>query len=358
MKIEDSLGLSVPDVALHAEAEPHISGKLFPTSGVALVRYGDAAYFIQLSAHSYKEVVHLLTPAELGRIHMHNLHTEPSTELSAQDIGTPPFEHLIRMLGYEEELSRSLMDIDMLLNAIEQTSVEFRYAAACGIEDLLRDFPEARPLIAQKLNAFIPPEDYMLDTVEIHNGFEAYKEMMELDDEDFSEGDEQTGFRPPRGSFADTFPKVHTLIVEAAVHWKQTTEKPNIRRVTRAEIQQRHDSITHTASLNGLRRAQKARDTLMECLGDLRSAEIDGIQKWKIGYFEKQKLADAKGEVVLRTQRRTLGCDRDRFADANIRNPGMLEKYERTIALLQEASEALISVEEVLGSLEATNFVA
>ncbi len=358
MNSEDSLGLSVPDVALHAEAEPRISGKLFPTSGVALVRYDDAAYFIQLSAHSYKEVVHLLTPAELDRIHMHNLHTEPSTELSAQDIGAPPFEHLIRMLGYEEELARSLMDIDMLLNAMEQTSVEFRYAASCGIEDLLRDFSEARPVIAQKLNSFIPPEDYMLDTVEIHNGFEAYKEMMELDETDFSESDEQTGFRPPRASFAESFPQLHTLIMEAGFHWEKTARIPNIQRVTRAQIQERHDSITLTAISNMTRRALKMRDTLLACLTDLRNPDIDGLKKWKEGYFEKRELANAKGEVVLWTQRRTLGYDRERFVNADTRIPGILEIYDSAIVLIAEAQRLLPSIEEVLGEIEGSNLVA
>jgi hypothetical protein len=325
---------------------------------VALVRYGDAAYFIQTSAHSYGEVIHLLTPAELGRIHMHNLHTEPSTELSAQDIGAPPFEHLIRMLGYEEELARSLMDIDMLLNAMEQTSVEFRYAAACGIEDLLRDFPEARPVIAQKLNAFIPPEGYMLDTVEIHNGFEAYKEMMELEDGDFSESDEQTGFRPPRASFAESFPQLHTLVMEAGAHWEITARIPNIQRVTRAQIQERHDRIAVTACSNMLRRALKMRDTLLTCLQDLQNPEIDGIQKWKDGFFEKRELANAKGEVVLWTQRRALGYDRERFVDADTSNPGMLEKYDSAIALIQEAQSILPNVEAVLGEIEGCNLVA
>jgi hypothetical protein len=100
------------------------------------------------------------------------------------------------------------------------------------------------------------------------------------------------------------------------------------------------------------------RDTLLACLTDLRNPDIDGLKKSKEGYFEKRELANAKGEVVLWTQRRTLGYDRERFVDADTRNPGILAKYDSAIVLMEEARTILPNVESVLGAIEGSNLVA
>lgn len=154
----------LPPGASERVEEPRRGGTIFPGSGIALVRYEDDHYFIQLSAYSYKEVVHKLTPGELARIHMHNLHLMPGFQLSIEEIGDPPFTEFLEILKYEHGIEACFRDMDTLLDPYEQTDVKFRYGAVQRLEEFLREVPRAREAILERLGSFIPPEDYKIDT--------------------------------------------------------------------------------------------------------------------------------------------------------------------------------------------------
>jgi hypothetical protein len=311
------------------------SGTIFAGPGVALVRHDDDFYYIELGGYSYKEVVHKLTPDELGHIHMHNLHLNKSTKLTTGEIGAPPFAALVERLKYSHRLSGCITAIDIFLDPMEQMSAKIRYSAAALIEQFLREVPGSTDAIFQELKCFVPPEGYKIETETLMTG-------------SGSPAREQRAV-----TFAERFPAFSGILMRTQPEWEENTKLPGIQRLTRAHIQKNTDDTTDLSSRNLLRRAKETFETLNSCVEEIGTGQAD---KWKT-YWGTRRLANAKGQILVLTKDDRLSKDKERYAEAEARQPGLLARFEEAEGLLTRSKVLLIEVEKNLGEIKAAKFL-
>lgn len=161
----------------------------------------------------------------------------------------------------------------------------------------------------------------------------------------------------PRGTFNETFPLLSGALLEVQPKWEECAKLPGIQRITREQIQSNHDNGTELSSKNLLRRAEETFGTLTKCLADMTADKDNAITKWK-GYFENRELADAKGQISTLTGNDKFNNGRQRYVDAEARRPGVLARFEEAERLLTESKALLVEVEQYLGEIKATKFLA